>query len=482
MTDFGFGPGGSTKVTVPRLMIAGADKGAGASTVMLGLVVALKRSGVPLAVGRIGPSLIEATHYRRISGRLSHSLDSWMLNKLQLVNSFARISGGADLVLLEGDKPLFDNQDDDFFFSSESELARALKLPIILVADARGKRETFAVGLKGFLDFDPRLKIEGIIANRVESPQHNAIIKESVESLLKTRYFGGFPEDTSGVFTAENTGGNLSLLSRSRLIALGNAVNEHLDLNAIQEVAKTKEILEVPSSVMGGSSRIARIAVAEDQAFHLTLQDNLDLIRRAGGDLIAFSPMVDSALPPRVAGIYLPGGYVHLYAADLNANLPMMQAIAAFAKAGGVIYAEGSALAYLSRKVLLNSGETYSMVGVMPAIASSIVEESTYAVPEYCEVTALVDNPLAEAGAVCRGLRDTRWSYRLDQEVATALEVRGRNSMVQEGESAFGIPEGFQPLPSILGTSAQLHFGSNTQLAMRFVQKVTQSPLSAVSS
>lgn len=73
-----------------------------------------------------------------------------------------------------------------------------------------------------------------------------------------------------------------------------------------------------------------------------------------------FSPLEDS-LPDGIAGIYLGGGYPEMHAHDLSANNGVRAAIAAFAKTGGVVYAECGGLMYLSQSLKPAQGPAASM-------------------------------------------------------------------------------------------------------------------------
>src|SRR5207244_3701670 len=69
------------------------------------------------------------------------------------------------------------------------------------------------------------------------------------------------------------------------------------------------------------------IAVARDEAFHFTYEDNLDLLRDASAEIAFFSPMRDEALPAQTAGIILSGGFPEVHAARLAANHSLHSAL-----------------------------------------------------------------------------------------------------------------------------------------------------------
>jgi cobyrinic acid a,c-diamide synthase len=74
------------------------------------------------------------------------------------------------------------------------------------------------------------------------------------------------------------------------------------------------------------------------------------LLRRAGAELVFFSPLTD-LLPDDVSGLYFGGGCPERYAEELASNRQLLASVYAFADAGGVVYAEYAGLIYLSQSV-----------------------------------------------------------------------------------------------------------------------------------
>ena len=87
---------------------------------------------------------------------------------------------------------------------------------------------------------------------------------------------------------------------------------------------------------------------------------NLTLLEKAGAELVFFSPMHD-VLPHGVSGIYFGGGCPERSPDALAANGLLMAAVAAFAEAGGVIYAEYAGLVYLSQSLQPVGNLPYAM-------------------------------------------------------------------------------------------------------------------------
>lgn len=121
------------------------------------------------------------------------------------------------------------------------------------------------------------------------------------------------------------------------------------------------------------------LALADDEAFNFYYPDNIDLLERAGVNIVRFSPLHDRALPD-CQMIWLGGGYPELYAADLAANTAMLKHLRAAHQRGVAIYAECGGLMYLGSTLRIAVGKfirwrilspvTAKWVSDLPALAT----------------------------------------------------------------------------------------------------------------
>lgn len=460
------------EIAVPRVLLASTHAGSGLSTVTCGLLVALKKKGVSVAMGKIGPSLIDVTYHRRISGRLANSLDFWMLSRKDIHNSLGRLCGGAELVLIEGEKALFDYYGEDFCYRNLAEFAMDTKTPIILVMDGAGYRESLGAVVDGFNSFAADAKLAGVIVNRVADKEQGEILKRSVEVLGGVRFIGYLPLGNPALMSAsEAQRENPSILTRSLVMAVGELAEDNVDLGILRELAATAGSIQVTAATIHGKTKNCKIAVADDAAFHLAFQDNIDLIRREGAEIISFSPIGDTKLPAGISGIYLPGGYVHLYANDLSSNQSLLKEIRSFGKAGGVVFAEGDAVAYLMESIILPSGGVYEGVGLIRGTATRVIEESASGFA-YCDVESQATTVIGETGQRFRGIRNFQWLIRTRDEMPGSFKLRDRNLLLSTKRAEdFSTIEGLSPSPNILATAVRAHWGSNPKLSEIFVQR-----------
>ncbi|MGH8328311.1 MAG: cobyrinate a,c-diamide synthase, partial [Steroidobacteraceae bacterium] len=108
-----------------------------------------------------------------------------------------------------------------------------------------------------------------------------------------------------------------------------------------------------------------RIGVARDRAFSFLYPANLDLLRALGAELVFFSPLTETDLPP-IDSVYLPGGYPELHLERLSTNRGMAAALRRHVSAGKPAYAECGGMLYLLESLTDNQGRCASMAGILP--------------------------------------------------------------------------------------------------------------------
>src|SRR5690349_6583775 len=64
---------------------------------------------------------------------------------------------------------------------SAAHVARLLGAPVVLVVDANAMATSAAALVKGFHDFDPRVRVAGVILNRVGSEGHARWLQTAIE-------------------------------------------------------------------------------------------------------------------------------------------------------------------------------------------------------------------------------------------------------------------------------------------------------------
>lgn len=405
---------------IPAVLVAGTSSGVGKTTVVLGMMAALRRRGLVVAPFKVGPDFIDPSHHAAICGRPSRNLDTFMMGMDGVRRSFARGVEGADVAVIEGVMGLYDGLDATEVASSAS-VAKALGAPVLLVMNVHGTSRSAAAMALGYRSYDPKVEVAGLILNRVGSERHRSLLEDALAP-LGIPILGTLPRRGEIALPSRHLGLEMGFESRHDLDALADFVEENAYLDRILELgcnvaepeAQAEPEAETVQDQEGG--RI-RIAVAYDEAFCFYYAENFEILRRLGADLRFFSPIRDPL--PEADGLYLGGGYPELYASALEES-PTRHEIKKAAEDGMPIYGECGGLMYLCESVVSKDGfSEKKMAGVLPATTTMTGRLQALG---YVEGDVVAENPVVARGSAIRGhefhysrmdcARDARFAYR----------------------------------------------------------------------
>jgi cobyrinic acid a,c-diamide synthase len=106
------------------------------------------------------------------------------------------------------------------------------------------------------------------------------------------------------------------------------------------------------------------IAVARDAAFCFIYTANLDCLSELGAELVFFSPLADTALPPCDA-VWIPGGYPELHADIIAANSALRGSLAKHIAAGKPVWAECGGMMALFDTLVSVDGQRHAQWGLL---------------------------------------------------------------------------------------------------------------------
>ena len=275
----------------PALLIAGTHSGCGKTTVTLGIMAALGRRGLAVQPFKCGPDFIDPTLHRMVTGRVSRNLDIRMCGRDFVRRTFYQNSRGNDCAVIEGVMGLFDGGE-----GSAATLAKTLDLPVILVIDVRSAAESVAAVVKGFATLDPEVRLAGVICNRIGSAKHQEMVAAAIRAHSDLPVIGFLPRREEVSIPSRHLGlhmGEEHPLRGEAQAQLAQLVEDYLDLDLLLRIGG--EHREPPDAgtmaAPPASEKKARLGVARDAAFCFYYEDNLDLLREAGADLVFFSPL-----------------------------------------------------------------------------------------------------------------------------------------------------------------------------------------------
>ncbi len=135
------------------IVVAGLAGGSGKSVVSVGLTAVLAESGRVVVPFKKGPDYIDAGWLKLAAGRKCYNLDPFLMTEESIKKSFLEHSSGADFVVLEGNRGLYDGVNADGCYST-AELALSLKLPVLLVVNCAKTTRTVAAMILGCMKLD----------------------------------------------------------------------------------------------------------------------------------------------------------------------------------------------------------------------------------------------------------------------------------------------------------------------------------------
>ncbi|MFD2180662.1 cobyrinate a,c-diamide synthase [Rhodoplanes azumiensis] len=356
-------------MSIPGLLVAAPRSGSGKTTIALGLMRALRRRGRVVQPFKCGPDYIDPAWHTAAAGRDSLNLDSWAMRPALLRRLVNEAGPGADLAIVEGVMGLFDGvaTAGQAGRGASADIAALSGWPVLLVLDVAGQTETAAAVALGCVRYRADVTIAGVILNRVASVRHLALIAPPIEALGIPVLGAVFRDDRLAL--PERHLGLVQAVERDDLDAhldrIADMVSARLDLDRIVAAARpgviTSEDVDPASLPPPGQ----RIALARDAAFSFMYPHLLQAWRRAGAEIIPFSPLADEAPYQDADAVWLPGGYPELHAGTLAAAGRFKTGMRAAAERGTRLHGECGGFMVLGQGLVDAEGARHAMLGLL---------------------------------------------------------------------------------------------------------------------
>lgn len=455
-------------VGVPAIVIAAPASGSGKTTVATGLMGALRRAGHAVASAKVGPDFIDPGYHALATGRPGRNLDPVLVGEELIGPLYRHGSTGADITVIEGVMGLFDGRITDQPMNpapgSTAHVAALLGAPVVLVVDARGQSQSIAALLHGFSTFDPagatgpgRVRIAGVILNRVGSPRHEDVLRQACEQ-TGVPVFGAIPRAGElevpsrhlGLVTAIEHG----RLAHQAVAAMTELVARHVDIEAVARSAA----IAAPGQPWDPDIEPAgpvTVALAAGKAFSFGYTEHTELLRLAGAQVAAFDPLTEP-LPEGTRALVIPGGFPEQFTAELSANERVRRQIAALAERGAPVHAECAGLTYL-----VDDLDGTPMCGVL-AGSARFTERLTLG---YRDAVAVADSSVHTVGQRAVGHEFHRTTVEFAQSYQPAWAFRGVGGRtVNDGAIRAGVHAGY----------LHTHPAAHPEAVRRFVAAATK--------
>jgi cobyrinic acid a,c-diamide synthase len=385
------------------LIVAATRSGAGKTVITLGILAALKRRGIAVRAAKTGPDYIDPGFHAAATGTACRNLDSWAMPPALLDALVAEVSSDAEVLVVEGVMGVFDGTaGTPGRRGSTADLAARFALPVLLVLDVAGQSQSAAAVVRGFAAHDPVVRIAGVVLNRVGSERHRALVSDAIAALNPPIPVLGaipradalaLPERHLGLVQAGEHHGLAPWLDR-----LAELAERHLDLDAlIATGAPLAAAATLPMAALPPPGQ--RIALACDQAFSFVYPHILDGWRRAGAEIVTFSPLADEPPASDCDACWLPGGYPELHAGALAAAARFRAGLTRFAQSRPV-HGECGGYMVLGQGLEDADGVRHVMSGLLGHATSFARRKLQLG---YREARLLAESPIGPSGSLVRG-------------------------------------------------------------------------------
>ena len=361
---------------IPRIIIASPKSGSGKTLISISLMKYFSMNGKKVSAFKCGPDFIDPMFHKKILELPSKNLDLFFTDEEKTKILFAK-KNDSELSIIEGVMGLYDGLGCITEKASTYHLAQTLNCPIIFVVDASGMALSLLAEINGFLLMDKKKLIKGIILNNASKMLYEKI-SPLIEKKFKIKVLGYFPKQKDLKIESRYLGlklpdeiKNIKEMTKKSAEILSKTV----DLNAIYKIAKNAPPLKIQTDKKNETLILneknenlqnpIRIALAKDEAFCFYYEDNINLLKNEGAQIVEFSPLHDKEIPKDVYGIILGGGYPELFAEQLESNLQMKNSIVNAIQKGIPSIAECGGFMYLHKNLILKNKKSYKMLGII---------------------------------------------------------------------------------------------------------------------
>ena len=347
--------------------------------------------------------------------------------------------------------------------ASTAHVARLLGLPVLLVVDCARMSRSLAALVRGYQTFDPRVKIAGVVLNRVGSDRHLELLSEALDA-IDIPIFGTFRREKDIQLPSRHLGlvptGELEKFQQIavRLAEIGERCFDWTQLEPLLEVGEIQSIEE--SAV----EKKVRIAIARDKAFNFYYPDNLEALQAKGADLIEWSPIKDGNLP-EADGLYFGGGFPEVFASLLSKNKSALRSVKQAIEQGMPTYAECGGLMYLSQTLTDFEGRDWPMVGAIP----QRVKMEKKLTLGYRQATAQVSGPLLEKGQSVVG-HEFHKSHVVSERASARLASSVYETKRYWSQKATAQLEGYAD-SNLQASYVHLNWSHRPEIVERFIQQ-----------
>ena len=349
------------------LYISAAHKSSGKTIVSLGLTRLFLNLKYNIQTFKKGPDYIDMSWLSLAAKVGCYNLDFNTQTKLEIKNFYNEKK--TEINIIEGNKGLYDglsiNGEDD-----NSAMSILLNTGIILVIDAEGITRGIAPLLQGYINFEKKCKIKGIILNKVKTERHENKLLNAVENYTDLKILGSIRKNKDLHISERHIGlvpANEKKIAEKKINLISSIISESINKKEFNNIGICLEEKKIHYENKIQDAKVEekiRLGIFRDQSFGFYYTDDIENFKKLGANIIYIDSIKDKKLP-LIDALFIGGGFPEINANKIEKNKNLMKDIKNFIESGKPCYAECGGLMYLSESIKFKN-KKYKMTGVVP--------------------------------------------------------------------------------------------------------------------
>ncbi len=395
------------ELSTPRAVVSAPQGKTGKTLAMLALAYTLQSRGLQVQTFKVGPDFIDPTYHAAVTCRPSRNLDVVLHGVDKTLRRLVRYGAQVDAILIEGVFGLFDSPDGIAEVGSTAYIAKITRSPVILVLNAERANKSLLAIVKGLAEFDPKVKITGVLLTNVATETQYRKIERAFEHTFRNITLIGYiprSRELSDIFRYRHLGLVPTLESgrRDTIVETLKELSSHIKLDLLLEVLSRAEplrlIIDEEKSV--NTKHTLSIGVICDRVFTFYYPETIEKCFEHADKVYFIDSIRDEALPQDLDILIIGGGFPEEHAEHLSKNKSLRHDVRRFSERGGVIYAECGGLMYLMSSIVTLRNEEYEMCGVFEGTSIMLRKPVGHG---YVVGEAISSSMLFSKGVIVRG-------------------------------------------------------------------------------
>ena len=363
--------------SINSVYVSAAHKSSGKTIVSIGLSRLLKNLNHNVQTFKKGPDYIDMSWLASAAYQKCYNLDFNTQTKKEIFNFYNNKK--ADFNIIEGNKGLFDGLDlsgkDD-----NSAMSILLNVPVILVIDTQGITRGIAPLLQGYINFEKKCNIKGVILNKVNNDRHENKLINSIKKYTDLEVLGAIRKNKDLIISERHLGlvpANEKKLVNEKISKISDIIEKSIDKNSFYKFGinfEKNKNQNINKKIYANQSNLKlnkndiKVGIFYDSSFGFYYADDIENFLRYGAEIVYIDSQKDQTLPD-VDALFIGGGFPEINARKIEKNKKLMNSVKKFIEKDHPCYAECGGLMYLAESIRYKN-KKYKMTGVIPGNVS----------------------------------------------------------------------------------------------------------------